>query len=72
MFSFLDLPISSNLYSNSIVTMSNGTIYFCENDVPDLKRQKKEKEMVILVLSDKNGEEITVYSSDIAHIEYSD
>ncbi len=72
MFSFLDLPISSNLYSNSIVTMSNCTIYFCENDVPDLKRQKKEKEMVILVLSDKNGEEITVYSSDIAHIEYSD
>jgi len=58
--------------SNSIVTLCDGTVLYCENEVFDVLEQKKNGDQVILILSDKNGEEKSVYSNEIFHIEYSD
>ena len=58
--------------SNSIVTLCDGTVLYCENEVSDVLEQKKNGDQVILILSDKNGEEKSVYSNEIFHIEYSD
>ena len=62
-----------HFYSNSIVTLKDGTIHYCENEVSDIQEQKKSgSPKVILILSDQNGEKKYVYSSEIVHIEYSD
>ena len=58
--------------SNSIVTLCDGTVLYCENEVYDVLEQKKTGDQVILILSDQNGEEKSVCSSEIVHIEYSD
>ena len=58
--------------SNSIVTLSDGTIIYCENEVLELEEQRKTNTEVVLILSDQNGAEKSVCSSDISHIGYSD
>ena len=64
-----DLP---DFCSNSIVTLKDGSILYCENEVHEIEEQKQGNQEVILILSDKKGEEISVYSDDIVNVEYTD
>ena len=64
-----DLP---DFCSNSIVTLKDGSILYCENEVLEIEEQKQGNQEVVLILSDKKGEKISVCSCDITNIEYSD
>ena len=55
--------------TNSVVFLSDGQELYCANNSEEIKEELETHHLVKLILSDQNGQELSVHEQHIRHYE---